>query len=132
MDHKTNVRRAGKFACAAAAVLLVAGLVMGANSFNTPSTILHVVTVQWKADSTPAQQQAAIDGLKKMSAEVPGIRNIWIKKLKVQPAAFSTVFAMEFERKAAFDAYTTHPAHKAWEKVYLPVREESQTQDITN
>ena len=119
-------------ALTAVAVLLAAGLVIGANSFNAPSTILHVVTVQWKADSTPSQQQAAIDGLRKMAADVPGIRNIWVKKMKVQPAEFSTVFAMEFENKAAFDAYTNHPAHKAWEKIYLPVREESQTQDVTN
>jgi len=119
-------------ALTAVAVLLAAGLVIGANSFNAPSTILHVVTVQWKADSTPVQQQAAIDGLRRMAAEVPGIRNIWVKKMKVQPAEFSTVFAMEFESKAAFDAYTNHPAHKAWEKIYLPVREESRTQDVTN
>jgi hypothetical protein len=108
------------------------GVKTAAAASNTPSTILHVVTVEWKADSTPAQQQAALDGLRKMAAEVPGIRNIWIKKIKVQPAAFSTVFALEFESQAAFDAYAAHPAHKAWEKVYLPIREESQTQDITN
>ena len=78
---------------------------------NAPATILHVVTVQWKADSTPAQQQAAIDGLRKMAADVPGIKSIWIKKLKVQPAEFSTVFAIEFESNAAFEAYTNHPAH---------------------
>jgi ABC-type glycerol-3-phosphate transport system substrate-binding protein len=116
----------------AATVLLGLGVAVGANSFNAPTTILHVATVQWKADSTPAQQQAALDGIKKMAAEVPGIKNVWIKKVKVQPAAFSTVFAIEFESKAAFDAYTNHPAHKAWEKVYLPIREESQTQDVTN
>jgi hypothetical protein len=39
---------------------------------------------------------------------------------------------MEFESKAAFDAYTTSEAHKAWEKTYLPIREESHTQDVTN
>jgi len=39
---------------------------------------------------------------------------------------------MEFEDQAAFDRYATDPAHKAWEKVYLPVREESRTHDVTN
>ena len=122
-----------KFSLAiAATILLGIGVAVAANSFNAPTTILHVATVQWKADSTPAQQQAALDGIKKMSAEVPGIKNIWIKKVKVQPAEFSTVFAIEFESKAAFEAYTNHPAHKAWEKVYLPIREESRTQDVTN
>jgi hypothetical protein len=109
-----------------------AGVLIGANNFNSPPTILHVVVVQWKADSTQQQQQAAIDGIRKMAADVPGIRNVWVKKVKVQPADYNTAFAMEFESKAAFDAYTDSPAHKAWEKLYLPYREESHTQDITN
>ncbi len=116
----------------AGSLLLAAGIAIGANAFSAPTTILHVATVQWKADSTPAQQQAAIDGIRTMAAEIPGIRNIWIKKVKVQPAEYNTVFAIEFANKAAFDAYTNHPAHKAWEKLYLPIREESRTQDITN
>lgn len=119
------------FALAVTVLLAVSALPVAAAS-NAPGTILHVVTVQWKADSTPAQQQAAIDGLSKMAVEIPGIRTIWVKKLKVQPAEFSAVFAIEFENKAAFEAYTNHPAHQAWEKIYLPIREESRTQDITN
>ena len=114
------------------ALLLTTAEIPAVAAANTPATILHVITVQWKADSTPAQQQTAIDGLRKMAAEISGIRNIWIKKVKVQPAEFNTVFAIEFENQAAFEAYTNHPAHKAWEKVYLPIREESRTQDITN
>jgi hypothetical protein len=115
-----------------AVALIAAGLLAAANSFNAPPTILHVIVVKWKADSTPAQQQAAIDGIRKMAADTPGLKNIWVKKLKVQPADYSTSFAMEFENKAAFEAYTNSPAHKAWEKLYLPYREESNTQDITN
>jgi ABC-type glycerol-3-phosphate transport system substrate-binding protein len=114
------------------AAVLAAGLLVGANSFNAPSTILHVVVVKWKADSTPQQQQAAIDAIRRMAADVPGVKNVWIKKQKVQPADFNTAFAIEFESKAAFDAYTNSAAHKAWEKLYLPYREESNTQDITN
>jgi len=115
----------------AALVVLAAGLV-AANAVNAPSTILHVVIVKWKADSTVQQQQAAIDGIRKMTADVPGVKNIWVKKQKVQPAEYNTAFAIEFENKAAFDAYTNSAAHKAWEKLYLPYREESYTQDITN
>jgi len=66
-----------------------------------------------------------------MAADVPGMKNVWVKKVKVQPADYNTAFAMEFESKAAFDAYTNSAAHKAWEKLYLPYREESNTQDIT-
>jgi ABC-type glycerol-3-phosphate transport system substrate-binding protein len=115
-----------------ALAVAAAGVLIAANSFNSPTTILHVVVVKWKADATQQQQQAAIDGVRKMAADVPGIKNVWVKKVKVQPADYNTAFAMEFESKAAFDAYTNSAAHKAWEKLYLPYREESQTQDITN
>jgi hypothetical protein len=118
----------------AAAVVFGAGILVGQgqNKYGTPSTVLHIVTVQFKADSTAEQQTAAIEGVKTMAAATPGIRNIWIKKLKVQPAEFSTVFAIEFENKAAFDRYTDAPSHKAWEKLYLPIREKSTTHDVTN
>ena len=111
------------------ALVLTAASVYGATA---PGSILHVITVKWKADSTAQQQQEVIAGIAKMAAAVPGVKSYWVKKLKVQPADFSTVFALEFESKAAFDAYTSHPAHAAWEKTYLPIREESQTVDITN
>jgi hypothetical protein len=116
------------------AAIFGAGLVVGQgqNRFGTPSTILHIITVQWKADSTAEQQAAAIDGIKTMAAAVPGIKNIWVKKIKVQPATYSTVFAIEFESRTAFDKYTDAPAHRAWEKLYLPIRESSTTHDVTN
>src|SRR5947209_4350192 len=102
------------------AIVFAVGLVIGQsqNKYNMPPTVLHVVTVQWKADSTADQQNAAIEGIKTMASQTPGMKNIWIKKIKVQPAEYSTVFAMEFENKAAFDRYTDAPAHKNWEKIY--------------
>ncbi|MEO6567469.1 MAG: hypothetical protein ABIO94_01800 [Opitutaceae bacterium] len=39
---------------------------------------------------------------------------------------------MEFADQAALAAYTDSPAQKKWPEVYLPIREESTTFDITN
>jgi hypothetical protein len=116
----------------AVAGIFASGILVGQNKYGTPPTVLHIVTVQWTPESTAEQQTAAIDAVKTMAAATPGIKNIWIKKLKVQPAEYSTVFAIEFENKAAFDRYTDAPSHKAWEKVYLPIRKESTTHDVTN
>ena len=115
-----------------AAALFGAGVVAGAGKFGTPSTILHVVTLKWKVDATEEQKQAALDGVKKMAAEIPGIKNVWIKTVRVQPRDYSAVFAIEFEDKAAADRYAGHPAHQAWEKIYLPVRQESRSHQATN
>ena len=120
------------FALLAAVAIFGAGVLTGADKYGTPSSVIHVVTVQWKQDSTPEQRNAAIEGIRKMASEVPGIKNIWLKTLKVQPRDYNAAFVMEFKDKAAFDAYANDPAHKAWEKVYLPARAESTTSDITN
>ena len=124
-------------------IALCAGTLAAANKYGQPKSVLHVVTVLWNADSTPEQQQAAIDGIKTMAAEIPGIKNVWIRKVAVQgrgPAGkdgkpgrpYSTVFAIEFEDQAAFERYGDHPAHRAWEKIYLPIREQSTTHQVSN
>lgn len=117
---------------AGALAMFAAGMLAGANTFSTPKTVLHIITVQWKADATPEQKTAAIDGVKKMAGQVPGIKNVWLKTLKVQPSGYSNVIVMEFQDEAAFKNYAANPAHKEWESVYLPVREESRTHDVTN
>ncbi len=119
--------------CVAVALgLFGAGVLTGKNTFHQPSSVIHLVTVQWTDDSTPAQQQAVIDGVKTMAAEIPGIKNIWTKTVRVQPREYNAVFAIEFESKAAADAYADHPAHQAWSKIYQPIHKESRSQQVTN
>ena len=116
-------------------LILACGLgaiVLPAQAPATPHTILHVVTVRWKADSTPKQRQDAIDGVSVMAAEVPGVKNIWVKTIKVQPREYNSAFAMEFASQADFDAYVAHPAHIDWKKLYDPIHEVSTTHDLTN
>jgi hypothetical protein len=115
-------------------VVFGAGTLIGQkkNSVKTPSSVLHVITVKWKADATDQQKTAAIDGVKKMAEGVPGLTTVWLKTLKVQGEGYNAVIAMEFRDKAAFDAYASNPAHKDWEKMYLPIRAESTTHDVTN
>ncbi len=117
------------FVCAISAVFAL-GVVAGQGKFGQPKSILHVITVKWTADSTPEKQQAAINGVKTMASQFPGITNVWLKTIKVQ--GMDAVIVMEFKDQAAFDAYTEHPAHKKWEELYIPVRERSLTHDITN
>jgi hypothetical protein len=124
-----SISRKGLLVCALLAVFAT-GLVLGQNKFGQPKSILHIITVQWKADSTAEQKQAAVDGVKTMASQIPGVTNVWLKTVKVQGK--DAVIVMEFKDQAAFDAYAAHPAHKKWEEVYIPVREQSQTHDVTN
>jgi Stress responsive A/B Barrel Domain len=132
-----------RFAILAAATAALMLLALGANRYAAPHSIIHVVTILWKEDSTPEQQQAALEGVKKMAAEIPGIKNVWIKPLKVQGSGrpgkdgkpgrpYDSAFVIEFADQAAADRYVDHPAHLEWNKTYLAIREESTSHQITN
>jgi len=118
-----------------AAACFYAGKTYGQNKYNAPSTVLHVVTLNWKADASPEARQKALDGIKTMAGQVPGIKNVWIKKLRSQHEEgkqWDAIFALEFESQAAADAYAKHPAHDKWYELYTPVRQESRSHQITN
>ena len=112
-------------------VLLAFGVNSVSAQSQTPQTVIHVVTVKWKADATPKQIQAALDGVKTLAAAYKGITRVWIKSIKVQGDK-ANAFVMEFEDEAALKAYADSPAQKEWYKIYIPIREESTTFDITN
>ena len=112
--------------------VFAAGVVVGQNKYGTPKTIIHLAAIKWKADASDADKQKAIEGVKTMAGQIHGIKNVWIKTLRVQPQGYNAAFAIEFEDQAAADRYRDHSAHKEWEKHYLAIREESRSHQATN
>lgn len=102
-----------------------------ASEQTAPKTIIHVVTVAWKAGTTPEQIKAALDGAQAMPESYKGLTHVWTKTLKAQGDKANAI-VMEFVDDAAFKAYTDSPAQKEWYKLYLPIRDKSTTFDITN
>jgi uncharacterized protein (DUF1330 family) len=96
-----------------------------------PATVIHVVTVKWKAGTKPEQIKAALDGVQELPAKYKGIVRVWTESIKVQGGK-ANAFVMEFKDEAALKAYADSPAQKEWYKTYLDIREESTTFDITN
>ena len=135
-----------KWVLGVAALLAVgAGAGYGAHRFGKPKTVLHIVTLAYVDGTTDEQRNAVLAGVEKMAAEVPGVRNVWLKPAKVQGYQYEKLangkekyhrmtdaFVMEFDSAAALEAYAAHPAHKAWEKLYVPLRARSATSDVTN
>jgi len=130
MLSKTVVRKL-LVVCGAVA-LFWAGFALGQNKFGTPSTLIHVVTIKWKAGVSDADKKKALDGVKEMAGQIQGIKNVWIKPTKVQPQEYNDVFVIEFENREALKRYADHPAHTEWSKHYLSVREESMNSVVTN
>ncbi len=124
------------------ATLLTASLLtLGAASASAdtiaPKSVIHVVTVAWKAGATPEQIQAAIDGVNALPAAFPGITRIWVKTIKVQNPKGTVhpkthVLVMEFKDEQALKDYANSDAQKKWYEVYLPIRQQSVSHDITN
>jgi stress responsive alpha/beta barrel protein len=112
--------------------VFISGVVVGQNKFGQPKSVIHVVTGKWKSDSTPEQQQKAINGVKEMASKIPGIKNIWIKPTKIQPGDYNFAFVIEFESEAAHQAYGSNPEHEKWADFYLSVREESRNNVVSN
>jgi antibiotic biosynthesis monooxygenase (ABM) superfamily enzyme len=99
----------------------------------TPKTVIHVITVKWKADASPAQISKALDTVAAMPSQYPGITHVWTKPIKKQlPEGFSHVIVMEFASEDALKKYVDSSAQKKFYEVYMPIREESRTSDITN
>jgi hypothetical protein len=115
---------------AVCAVLITAAALLLAAP-KKPKTVVHVITVQWKSGATQDEIAKAIKGVETMS--YPGLKNVWTRPIKMQlPEGYKSIFVMEFESEEALKNYANSPAQKAWYDVYMPVREESRTSDITN
>src|SRR5215472_2124862 len=113
---------------------LLLAIVAGASATaapNKPKSVIHVITIQWKADATPEQIQQALRAAENIN--FPGIKNVWTRPIKMQlPEGYKHIIVMEFESEEALKKYTGSPAQKQWYDVYMPIREESSTHDITN
>lgn len=115
--------------------LLVSACLLGTVSASaadtTPKSVIHVVTVTWKAGTTPEQIKAALDGAQALPAQYAGITRVWTRTLKAQGERTHAI-VMEFASEDALKSYAKSPAQEAWYKVYLPIRDHSTTFDITN
>ena len=106
--------------------------VMAQNKFGTPTTIIHVSLIQWKAGVSDADKKKALEGVKEMAGKIPGIRNVWTKARRIQPEGYHDAFVIEFENQAAADRYAKDPVHDAWTKTFSEIREASISPQITN
>jgi antibiotic biosynthesis monooxygenase (ABM) superfamily enzyme len=97
-----------------------------------PKTIIHMVILKWNPGVSDADKLGALEGVKEMAAKIPGVKNIWIKAERLQPRDFSAAFAIEFQNRAAADAYAESPIHQAWEQKYALLREQSVSEQVTN
>ncbi len=115
-----------------AAGLFGAGFVAGQNQYGKPGTVVHVVSGKWKEGTPQAEKDKAIAGVEAMARQIPGIKNVWLKPVRIQPREYNYLFVIEFADAKAAEVYASHPAHDQWNQHYQTIREESRSLQATN
>jgi Stress responsive A/B Barrel Domain len=96
-----------------------------------PKSVIHIITIQWKADATPAQIDKALKAAENMN--YPGLKSVWTRPIKMQlPDGYMNIIVMEFASEQALKDYADSDAQKKFYEAYMPIREESRTHDVTN
>jgi hypothetical protein len=116
----------------AAAVLFFSGYAAGQNRFGQPKTVLQISLIKFNEGVSDAQSQKVIDGVKQMAAQIPGIKNIWLKVARMEPRDFDAAIVIEFVDRAAADRYAESPVHDAWSKQLQQIRMTSISPQVTN
>ncbi|MEO8026031.1 MAG: Dabb family protein [Bryobacteraceae bacterium] len=98
-----------------------------------PTSVIHFINVKWKADAKPEQIQAVLDFVHMLPSKHVGVSRVWTKNVKYQGQdGFKQAIVVEFESQDALKKWADSPLQAEWYKLYLPIREESATHDITN
>lgn len=99
----------------------------------SPSTVIHIINVKWKVEATPEQVKAAVDAVQQLPMKFPGLKRVWTRNLRYQgQEGFKQAIVMEFESQDALKKYENSAAQKWWYELYLPLREDSRIDDISN
>ena len=126
---------------AAAATLFLAGVAAGSwhtssvaaqNRFGQPKSVVHVVVYKWKNTASQDDKDQALKGIKTMAAQIPGVKNIWLKTQRNQIRDFDGVYAIEFASPDAAADYAESSKHEAWRKRWEELRENSLSFQVSN
>lgn len=124
------------------AVLFLAGSAAGSalaqkkstavNHFGQPKTVIHVVAYKFRDATSLNDQEQAINGIRDMAANIPGIKNIWLKTERNQLRDWSGVYVIEFASPEAAADYAESPLHETWRKKWEALRENSVSFQVSN
>lgn len=116
--------------------LLTTAMAISLSAVEMPKSVIHVINVKFKASASKADVDGAIASIGEMATKFPkaGITRVWLKPILVQggESKFTHVLVMEFKDEAALKAYKDSEAQKWWYTKWIPIRELSNTHDVSN
>lgn len=76
--------------------------------------IQHVLLLRWRAEATPDQREAAIQGLHRLTGEVPQLRALTTRTdAGLAHGNADLMVTMDFADAQDWRGYQDHPAHRA-------------------
>lgn len=77
--------------------------------------IRHIVLARFRPDADEAARQAVRDAIAGLRHQIPGIVDMrWGDDIGRKAASADFAVVIDFVDRAAFAAYGTHPAHRAY------------------
>lgn len=90
----------------------------------TSSEMVHIVLFKWKEDAAPEAIAAAVEGLKGLPEQIPGILALSCgMNFSDRAQGYETGLVVHFTDRAALEAYGPHPAHQhVVQNLIVPIR----------
>lgn len=76
--------------------------------------ILHTVAFRLRYTKDAAETRIFLHDAERILTGIPQVENFQVLREVSEKNDFEFGFSMEFENRAAFDAYNNHPAHQAF------------------
>ena len=89
---------------------------MGENGLNRlrGECILHTVAFRLRYGMDAPETQVFLHDAERILTGIPQVENFQVLREVSEKNDYDFGFSMEFENKAAYDAYNNHPAHQAF------------------
>ena len=86
--------------------------------------IEHLVLFRWSADASPEAIAQAMDGLRALRGQIPGIRDLTCgEDFGTRAQGYTHALVVRLDDRAALEAYGPHPAHQRVVQEFIaPIR----------
>jgi hypothetical protein len=74
--------------------------------------VIHTFAFRWKPDVTDHQKQRAIDEIRALQGQIPGVLETSVGvNISPRSQGYELGGVMKFKDRATFEAYNAHPVH---------------------
>jgi Stress responsive A/B Barrel Domain len=86
--------------------------------------VIHTFAFRWKPGVTTEQKQRAIEEIRKLQGQIPGLLETWVgENISPRSQGYELGGVMKFADRTALASYGDHPVHRALLSWLMPLIE---------